>query len=179
MRNLISELLERKAAGRLSADEAWQEHGPHAPLTAVQLAAVETGLGFALPSTLRALYTEVANGGFGPQYGLLGLSGGMLNEDGLDALRQYQAYRTPHPRDPYWGWPHGLIPLGHLGCAMYLCVDCTAPHGPVTWFEPNPHSPGQSWADSYIQFAESTDTWLLAWLDGKDLFDKLVEASME
>lgn len=33
-------------------------------------------LGFPLPPLLRALYTQLANGGFGPMYGLLGLAGG-------------------------------------------------------------------------------------------------------
>ena len=98
----------------------------------------------------------------------------MLNEDGSDAVALYKSYREPDPEDEHWSWPDGLLPLGHLGCAMYLCVDCTKEEGPVTWFEPNSHATGQSWKDSFIPFSESTEAWLFAWLDGRDLFDELV-----
>ncbi len=39
-----------------------------------QLHATETALGFLLPLVLRALYAEVANGGFGPGGGIQGHS---------------------------------------------------------------------------------------------------------
>ncbi|MGK7873728.1 MAG: SMI1/KNR4 family protein [Xenococcaceae cyanobacterium] len=173
MRDLIAELKERRNIGSLVSDEQLFK-GNFQSLSVEELHIAESDLGFALTPTLRRIYTEVANGGFGPQYGLLGLRGGMLNEDGNDAIAQYKLYRQPDPEDSYWSWPDGLLPLGHLGCAMYLCVDCTKDSGPVTWFEPNPHCLGQSWSDAFIPFAESTDNWLLAWLDGQDLFDKLV-----
>jgi hypothetical protein len=97
----------------------------------------------------------------------------MKNEDGCDAVDLYKLYRQPDPEDSHWNWPEGLLPLGHLGCAMYLCVDCTNPADPITWFEPNPHAHGEPWKDSFIAFADSTEAWLFAWLDGEDLFDKL------
>lgn len=46
------------------------------PATEKQLAETERLVGFALPDTLRALYSELANGGFGPAYGITGVSGG-------------------------------------------------------------------------------------------------------
>jgi hypothetical protein len=46
------------------------------PATEEQLQATEDILGFSLPGTLRRLYAEVANGGFGPGYGILGAVGG-------------------------------------------------------------------------------------------------------
>jgi hypothetical protein len=45
---------------------------PHPPTTAAQVDTAEEALGFAIPPILRRLYTEVANGGFGPGYGLVG-----------------------------------------------------------------------------------------------------------
>jgi hypothetical protein len=42
------------------------------PATEVQLQATEVALGFPLPPLLRALYAQVANGGFGFGYGIRG-----------------------------------------------------------------------------------------------------------
>ena len=46
------------------------------PATAQQAAETEYLLGFALPHLLRELFMTVANGGFGPGYGLNGVIGG-------------------------------------------------------------------------------------------------------
>ncbi len=172
MDEVIAELRERALRGELKADD---DHfkGGSAPLTEEQMGAAESELDFRLPVFLRRIYTEVANGGFGPSYGLLGLKGGMLNEEKCDAVAQYVGYRELDPSDPHWRWPKALLPVGHLGCAMYLCVDCVKPDGPVTWFEPNPHEDGESWDDSFIPFADSTLDWIAAWVRGEDLFDRL------
>ena len=121
------------------------------------------------------IYLEVANGGFGPSYGLLGVQNGAVDDRRHDAVSLYELYRQPSPRDPHWAWPERLLPVCHLGCGMYLCVDCNAPRGPVTWFEPNPHEDGEPWSDAFHPFAESIDVWLSAWLAGKDLFAQLVD----
>src|SRR5262245_55091738 len=90
----------------------------HRPLAERDLAAAEERLGFKIPPALAALYTRVANGGFGPAYGLLGLVGGALQEHGNDAVSQYEAFRVSDPDDPHWSWPEKLLPVVHLGCAM-------------------------------------------------------------
>jgi hypothetical protein len=64
----------------------------HPPLTGEQLEEAEARLGFAVPPSLRSLYESVGNGGFGPSYGLLGLSGGAKQEDGYDAIEMLEAY---------------------------------------------------------------------------------------
>ena len=51
------------------------------PATEEQLRTTERALGFSLPSVLRAVYVRVANGGFGPGYGLAGAHGGFLFDD--------------------------------------------------------------------------------------------------
>jgi hypothetical protein len=56
-------------------------HDPHTgfefpPATEEQLRATEETLGIVLPPMLRALYAQVANGGFGPAYGITGAHGG-------------------------------------------------------------------------------------------------------
>jgi hypothetical protein len=46
------------------------------PATEEQLLATESALGVPLPPDLRAIYAEVANGGFGPASGIVGAIGG-------------------------------------------------------------------------------------------------------
>ena len=174
-RDLIAELMQRKRQGALKADHSLSI-GDFPPLQQGVIAASEVTLGFALPVLVRRVYQEIANGGFGPAYGLLGLSGGMLNEDRQDAVTLYQEYRRPDPEDSNWCWPARLLPLGRLGCAMYLCADCSYECAPIVWFEPNPHTDGQSWDDSFFRFATSFEEWLSAWLDGRDLFDELINS---
>lgn len=48
------------------------------PATEEALLQVEERLGFAHPSVLRDLYLHIANGGFGPGYGLIGIPGGFF-----------------------------------------------------------------------------------------------------
>ncbi|QDT63105.1 SMI1/KNR4 family protein [Calycomorphotria hydatis] len=175
MRNLIQELNDLKSADTLSSDEELNSPQLFPPLSESQVKEAEHELGFQLTDTLRRIFTGVANGGFGPQYGLLGLKGGMRNEDGKDVVGQYLSYRQPDPDDEFWQWPEALLPLGQLGCAMYLCVDCSTPQGPVTWFEPNSRSDIDTpWDDAFIPFADSTEEWLFSWIDGDDLFDRHV-----
>ena len=169
---ILSELKSRKAAGGLTADNVYLK-GDTTPLIGQSIAAAETRLGFRLPQLLRAIYGEISNGGFGESYGLLGLVGGPLNEDGLDSVSLYELYRQNDPNDEYWHWPEGLLPVCHLGCAMYHCVQCLDDASPVIWFEPNPHEQGAPWDSSFIPFSPSLGEYLTAWLDGVDLWVKL------
>ncbi len=53
------------------------------PATEEQLQETEALLGFALPPLLRLLYTGIANGGFGPGYGIIGALEGFPLEGGM------------------------------------------------------------------------------------------------
>ena len=169
---ILLELKRRKADGKLRADNSYLE-GDTTPLNDEAIAAAESRLGFSLPPLLRAVYREVSNGGFGESYGFLGLIGGPLNEDGLDSVALYELYREADPNDEFWNWPEGLLPVCHLGCAMYHCVQCLDETSPVIWFEPNPHEQTSPWDDSFIPFAPSLRLYLSAWLDGVDLWSEL------
>jgi hypothetical protein len=139
------------------------------PVTTAALESAEKMLGFALPVTLRQIYLQVGNGGFGPGYGLLGLPGGATDDLGENVVSLYQGYHQSNPDDPYWDWPQRLLPLCYLGCAMYASVDCNTTEGVMIWFEPNPHQDGKTWDDAFIPLAPSIDAWLQAWLEGKAL----------
>jgi hypothetical protein len=139
---------------------------------AQQIAEAERALGFVLPELLKALYLRVGNGGYGPGYGIVGLPGGATDDMGRNLVDLYNAYFPENPDDPHWRWPPALLPLAHLGCAMYACLDCSAPDAPVVWFEPNPHVDGEPWSDSFIPLTSSVTEWLRAWLADKDLLEE-------
>jgi hypothetical protein len=111
---------------------------------------------------------RVANGGFGPAYGLLGLVGGARNEDGNDAVTMYERCREPHPNDPDWQWPERLLAVVDLGCAMFLCVDCSVEEGTVIWFEPNPHEHGKSWDDAFFPLGRTLRDLINGWIRGEN-----------
>jgi hypothetical protein len=135
-----------------------------------ELETAEAALGCGLPELLRRLYLEVANGGFGPGYGLLGVPPlGAKDDLQHDLVSLYALYREADPDDPHWVWPEGLLPLVHLGCAMYGCLNVRAAGAPIIWFEPNPHEPGTPWDGSFIPLIGSLAGWLEAWLEGRDL----------
>ena len=106
---------------------------------------------------LRNLY-GVANGGFGPGYGLLGLRGGFTDDMGRTATDILMEV----PQGLWPGMPTGLMPLCHWGCAIYSFVHL--PSGRIYGWDPNPVEP-----DDIVPFFEQQyliDDWLGAWLDG-------------
>lgn len=168
--SIIGELLRRKKSNTLKADSTDAEC-KIPPLPVDQIPKAESQLGYILPSLFVRLYTEVANGGFGDSYGLLGLIGGPKNEAGFDVMQLLEELRKPDPDDRFWKWPDGLLPVGHLGCGMYHCVDCKSKRGKIILFEPNPHEEGRSWRDAFFPFSPSLNKLMSDWLDGKDLWE--------
>ena len=74
---LIARVGERAKDPRMSTDAyEWSTPMVHPVVAPGTLEEAESRLGFKLPILLRRLYLEVGNGGFGPSYGLLGISGG-------------------------------------------------------------------------------------------------------
>ena len=87
------------------------------PPTLAALRDAERAMGFALPSLLKRLYLEVGNGGFGPGYGLYGLSGG-YREDDVGDLTFPDLYLVDADSEV---WPKKLVPICNWGCCMGLC----------------------------------------------------------
>ena len=136
-----------------------------------QIAEAQAALGFELPALLRELYLRVGNGGYGPGYGLVGIAGGASDDTGKSLVDLYAGFAASDPDDDHWRWPSRLLPVAHLGCAMYACIDCSTAEGRVVWFEPNPHSSREPWDDSFIPLAPSMSDWLRSWLADEDLFE--------
>lgn len=168
--SLIAELIRRRDSGELRSDMSNAKRLPK-PLAVEKIATAEAILALSLPGVLSRIYTTVANGGFGDSYGFLGLMGGPKNEAGLDAIGLWKAFMKPDPSDPRWRWRSYLLPIGHLGCGMYHCVDCRTKNGKIIFFEPNPHEDGDSWSDAFFPFCPSLNKYFSVWLDGGDLWE--------
>lgn len=113
--------------------------------------AAAASLDVVLPPLLRRLLTEVANGGFGPGYGLLGIGpGGWTDDHGDDLVgvalgfRGYDEART-------------LVPLAYLGDVMYAFADTSRDGFPVVVFDGNDED------EPFLDESPSLAGWLAAW----------------
>src|SRR4051812_8344796 len=95
---------------------------PRPPVTPEALAAAEAKLGFPLPPLLRALYTQVGDGGYGPGRGLDHLDG---DEWSLVATAERTCVAAAAAGDPWW--PPKLVEFIHWGCLYSSAVDCSGP----------------------------------------------------
>lgn len=157
------------------------------PATDEQIRATEEALGIPLPPMLRLLYTQVANGGFGPAYGITGARDGYyFGEDGCyetidqctnsDPSIQYIDLETyertlddpTYFELPYHVKPAFLLDLCYQGCGSASCID--GKRGRVYYI----YAVGEMIEDGdwegtvgYRLEAESLEDWLDTWLEGE------------
>ena len=137
-----------------------------------EVAAVERELGLKFPETLRRLYTEIGDGGFGPGYGFLRIKGATNRHDDT-VVGLYQAFRDKDPSDSTWKWPEGLLLISDWGCAIRTGVIC--PTSRVVVFDPNLHD--SDWAATFLDQRCTLDEWLEKWCDGVDLWEEIYHAA--
>ncbi|WP_406000834.1 SMI1/KNR4 family protein [Streptomyces sp. NBC_00829] len=123
-----------------------------APATLAAVMEAERTIGFPLTPLLRRLYLEVANGGFGPPQGILGVRGGAPQADWNDLAELYQ-----EGPDPSGLIPAGLVPVYDWGCTIWSLVDFRDPVGPM-WC----NHEGEIWPQG-INLAE----WLVEAMAGR------------
>lgn len=128
------------------------------PVSPATLATAERALRFALPTILRRLYTEVANGGFGPGFGLLGIDGGHRDE-GRSLVQMYEYLCSE-------GWPSGYLPLADFGCGAWAAIDLATPSEHVVAMD--------EWGVTETPF--TLCAWLEAWLADVDLEREMFES---
>jgi hypothetical protein len=134
------------------------------PATAEAVREAEGLVGFPLPPLLRRLYLEVADGGFGPYCGLLGLAAGH-SHNGLTALDLYRHAHeiSPLPLYPdWWFLPYRLLPLCEWGCGIYSFIDCSDPRGPMWGWDAKTGAEGE-----HALFPEPFVFTRLSWLCGE------------
>lgn len=157
-----------------------------------QMLATEERLGFPLPDLLRQLYTQLANGGFGPGTGLPGVKDGYAGgypctdgslwayseyyQDEKEAFFSYTTYQEQAARSIARGqraWmqvPQGerlerLLPLDDLGCCQYINVD---DRGRLFLIAPTEN-------DAFYGLRElpwRLEEWLWRWVRGEDLLEQ-------
>jgi hypothetical protein len=130
-----------------------------APATAEAVAGAEEELGFRLPELLARLYVEIANGGFGPGFGVIGLPGGYL-DDGRSIVALYRELKPGAVTE--WHWPDGLLPICDWGCAILSCIDCRSPDCGMIFSEET----------ELTRIPYNLTEWLEAWCRGERLWDQ-------
>jgi len=136
--------------------------GPRVPEKVVVQA--ERELGFSLHPLLRALYTEVGDGGFGPGCGFLPFAG---NEWSLVELAKWKCVDVPDLEPTF---PPRVVEVLSWGCHYMSCVDCSRELGPVWFYDHDCNIEGATNADYLYPEADSLENWLWAWLRGVDLW---------
>ncbi|MFE2544357.1 SMI1/KNR4 family protein [Actinacidiphila glaucinigra] len=144
--------------GRVAARASAAAGTLPAPARAAQVEEAEAQLGFAIPPLLARLYTEVADGGFGP----LGNELFPLAGQGRTVVSAYRAERGAPQASESPHWPEGVLPILDWGCGMYGAVDCLGTSGTVLVFEPNADTgdPADGWFVDEPGLADWLETWL-------------------
>lgn len=130
--------------------------------------AAEMALGLKIPTLLRSIYLNVANGGFGPGYGILGVAGGHRSGWGtalvetFDEVKRGADYRG-------WRWDPQLLPFCELGYAGFFCVRCSSPGSPIFLSDHCNVSPAGYGLKEFFE----------RWLDARDLFSSRKRQTIE
>jgi hypothetical protein len=150
------------------SDLGWPPYAQLKSADPIEIANDERQLGFEFPPALKRLYVEIGNGGFGPGYGLIGLTNGVPDDQGKTGPDIYRLFRS----DPELDWPNGLLPICHWGCAILSCVDCVDTNFRMQVFDPNVHE-GDDWRDAFFEESISFEKWISDWTAGVDLWDQM------
>ncbi|MEU4410481.1 SMI1/KNR4 family protein [Streptosporangium sp. NPDC023963] len=100
------------------------------PASPEAISQAEEAIGHPLPPLLRRLYLEIANGGFGPRGGILGVAGSEYEHhfEVADILDVDQSTRDD--------WP-GMLWLFDWGAGIWSVMDSRDPAGPMWIWDPN------------------------------------------
>ena len=106
---------------------------PFGPASEPLVERAEQALGLSIPTLLRSCYLTVGNGGFGPGYGVIGLSGGYASDYGC-IVEAYELLKRDQESEGR-RWREGLLPFCEWGCNIFSCVDCQGPKNQIYIFE--------------------------------------------
>jgi hypothetical protein len=146
--------MESDVIGRIAA-QVRKEKTVVASEDSVRLA--EASLGFAFPELLKSIYLNVANGGFGPGYGIIGVAGGHRSDLG----NVVETFSEIKRGAAYLGlkWNPKLLPFCGWGCNIFSCVDCSSPRNLIYRSDECKARPVDYGLEDFFE----------RWLDGEDL----------
>jgi hypothetical protein len=134
------------------------DDGLPAPADDATVEAVEAVLRLTLPVAMRRVWTEVADGGFGPGFGLLPLA---------QVVKEYGTLRSPGMMPRGREWPDGLLPVVSQDPG-WDCIEAST--GRVVGWDPEDLSERSSEARfqaSFSEVAPSVEAWLDEWLGSR------------
>jgi len=174
---LIARLRQRAADPRRATDQSGRFLKTSvAPVLDEHLVArAEECLRQQLPPLLRDAYRYVANGGFGPGYGIFPLLPASEPTGEESAVGLHTAFCSFDPNDPAWSWPINLLPFCDWGCAIRTCVDCSSAEGTVVTFDPNVRGVGEPMSTAFAVTHSSLHGWFSDWIAGVKLWDVMFE----
>lgn len=167
----------RSQAAEVAAYYADAPRGPQfPPVTDVAVDEAERRIGYRLPALLRRVYTEVGDGGFGPDGGLASL------REGNGALRHRLAWPCSvriheDNRERERREPTSWLLLAYGGCSMQWHVSLLAVDSPVLLYDSDGWEP--SWgqdAHDGLRHATTLRQWLRTWADGGNVWDPALAA---
>jgi len=139
-----------------------------APASASTVESAERELGVRLPSLLRRVYLELANGGFGPGPGLVGVRGCATTDHGKSIEDLHAEMLDAQAEHSAWVWPRALVPVSDLG-GVFACVDCSTDAGRVVEFDFEELDEGgrgdRGWSRAFVDRSPSLAAYLEEWLD--------------
>jgi hypothetical protein len=156
----IDSALDARALAIGSSMSTPVETGLPPPASLGDVARAQAALGFDMPSFLRRVFLEVADGGFGPGGGLLSVAG---------AVAAYERMRTGEELPRGRSWPDHLLPVVERDPGFY-CVDGTGDAGPIVDWDPEELgelSGEKAFAKSFSEEAPSVEAWLETWVGSR------------
>jgi hypothetical protein len=130
----------------------------HPVATPLQIAESEAAMSNRFPPLLVRLYREIANGGFGPGGGLIGVRGGYPDAEGRTVEQTYNSFVA-------CGAPKNFLPLWDWGDAAWSGIDLESPDARVVTHDES--------GPTYTAF--TLKTWLESWCNGVNLFESIFE----
>ncbi|MFF4007055.1 hypothetical protein [Streptomyces sp. NPDC001717] len=143
------------------------------PIALAEVEKAERRIGRPLPELLRRVYTEVANGGFGPDSGLASLTEGNRP---LGHLYDWPCAVSVYERNRTQGVPASWLHLAYAGCTMEWHVSLTAVDNPVLLYDADGWEPtwGEDPHDGLRHASSSLRRWLWSWADGGDVWNEVL-----
>lgn len=104
----------------------WMPGQPKLPSIATEdeIRLTEHELGFTLPEFFKVLLSRVANGGFGPGYGIIGVGKGYEDFGNGNLVSVYRLAHSSGLNRRFLIEPDRVVPICNWGCGIYSCLDC-------------------------------------------------------